>query len=292
MLADIRKYGPMSSSAAFWRLDRMSAGVREAAELASVGAGMPLSAWLTRLINDTAVAEGVSTRDTSTVIEFARKSFDSTVVVPTGESPAPGPGAPASATMLPVAAIAPANLGTRQGETVPESLLADIAKQGVRQALRVRRAAGANDRFELICGHRRWRAAQRGGLAQVPALLCNDDDGQAILASLAENLSGGDLSVIEEAQAYFRLLTQYAVEISAITQASGRERQSIVRRLRLLGLPVRLRQLIAAGSISPEHADLLLDATNPEGLADAILAERLSVETARQRLGRAKEPGA
>jgi ParB family chromosome partitioning protein len=270
----------------------MSAGAREAAELASVGAGMPLSAWLTRLINDTAVAEGVTTRETSTVIEFARKSFDSAAVAPAEESSTPGAAAPGGATMLPVAAIAPANLGTRQGETVPESLLTDIAKHGVRQALRVRRAAGASDRFELICGHRRWRAAQRGGLAQVPALLCSDDDGQAILASLAENLSQGDLSVIEEAQAYFRLLTQYAVEISAITQASGRERQSIIRRLRLLGLPVRLRQLIAAGSISPEHADLLLDATNPEGLADAILAERLSVETARQRLGRAKEPGA
>ncbi len=283
----------MTSPVAPWRLDRLSDSAREAAELAAIGAGMTLSAWLTRLINDACATEGVAPHEnapveTSTVVEFARKNPGGAAMTgSTGVLP-PAPALDGGATMLAVTALAPANLGTRTGESVPEDLLADIAKRGVRQTLLVRRAAGAGNRFELICGHRRWRAAQRGGIAQVPAKICDYNDGQALLASLSENLPHGDLSAIEEAQAYFRLLTQCAVEISTVAEASGRDRQHIVRRLRLLGLPVRLRQLIAAGSISAEHADLLLDTTNPEGLADAILAERLSVEAAQQRLGVAR----
>jgi len=276
----------MTSSVASWRLDRLSASAREAAELASIGAGVTLSAWLTRVINDACAAEGVSLRENVTVVEFARKSASAANA--TDEALPPAPLLAAGAIMLPVTALVSTNLGTRIGETVPEDLLADIAKRGVRQALLVRRAASGDNRFELICGHRRWRAAQRGGIAQVPVIIGSQDDGQALLASLAENLPRGDLSAIEEAQAYFRLLTQCNVEIAAVAQASGRERQHIIRRLRLLGLPARLRQLIASGSISAEHADLLLGASNPEGLADTILAERLSVESARQRLGNAK----
>lgn len=284
----------MTSSAAPWRLDRLPAAAREAAELASAGAGLSLAAWLTRLIHDTAAAEGVTWRDT-TVIEFARKNATATAAIPATPVLAPEePRLPRAATvpgatMLPVAAIRPVGLGTRQGEDVPEELVSDLAQRGVRQPLRVRRAADGDNRYELICGHRRWRAAQRIGLAQVPATICSDDDGQAVLASLAENLARGDLSIIEEAQAYFRLLTRCAIALEAITQASGRDRQHIIRRLRLLGLSQKLRQAIASGAISASHADLLLDASNPEGLAEAILAENLSVEGARQRLGTARK---
>jgi ParB family transcriptional regulator, chromosome partitioning protein len=282
----------MTPSAAPWRLDRLPAAAREAAELASTGAGLTLSAWLTRLIHDTAAAEGVTWRDT-TVVEFARKTASASaapVATLTAEEPRLArPAMIPGATMLPVAAIRPVGLGTRHGEEVPEEMVSDLAQRGVRQPLRVRRAAEGDNRYELICGHRRWRAAQRIGLAQVPATIGTDDDGQAVLASLAENLARGDLSIIEEAQAYFRLLTRCAIEIDAITQACGRERQHIIRRLRLLGLSQKLRQAIAAGALSPAHADLLLDATNPEGLADAIIAENLSVEGARQRMGGARK---
>jgi ParB family chromosome partitioning protein len=192
--------------------------------------------------------------------------------------------------MVPVAALMPSNLGTRQSEDLPEELLADIVKRGIRQPLRLRRAATDAGRYEIICGYRRWRVAQRLGLAQLPATICSDEDGPAVLASLVENLRQGDLSVVEEAQAYFRLLTRYAMDIAAVMTACERDRQHIVRRMRLLGLPPRLRQLIATGAISADHADLLLDAANPEGLADAIVAEHLSIETARQRLGASRKP--
>ena len=192
---------------------------------------------------------------------------------------------PPGATMLPVAAIVSANLGTRRGDDLPEPLIADIATRGVRQPIVVRRSAANPEHYEIICGHRRWRAAQRVGLAQLPAVVVTQDDPTAILSSLAENLQTGTLSVVDEAQAYLRLLTQCAVDASAVTAAVGRDRKHIVQSMRLLGLPPLVRHLIGSGMLSRDHAFLLLDAPNPEALADAILAENLTVEAARQRLG-------
>jgi ParB/RepB/Spo0J family partition protein len=285
----------MTSLAANWRLERLSANARETAEIASLGAGLSLSAWLTQVISETCAAEGVTPRSAApTIIEFTpeknRKPDTAApprpipvveaVVEPLASRQQPNN----SANMVPVAAMAPANLGTRTDNDTPEALIADIAKRGVRQSLLVRRAAGSADRFEIICGHRRWRAAQRIGLARVPATICNHDDAQAVLASLAENMELGDLSALDEAQTYLRLLTRCAVETSAITQASGRDRQHVVRAVRILGLPLPVRQLISSGRLSSEHAYLLLDAANPEALAEAITGEHLSVEAARQRL--------
>lgn len=291
----------MTSSAPVWRFDGMSASAREAAEVAALGAGLSLSAWLTSLINDTCAAEAVAPRaaeaapapalaaDSAPMPEASpdTATIDTTAIVmsATAAISTPERAAVEGATMLPVANIAPADLGTRRNDATPEALYADIAKRGVRTPLLVRRAAGTDNRYEIICGHRRWRAAQRAALAQVPAALCAHDDGQAILASLKENLQQGDLSPLDEAYAYLRLLTGCNVDSATVAQASGRDRQRIVRSLRLLGLPPRLRQMIETGSLSAAHADLLLDAPSPEMLADTIVAEQLSVDAARQRLG-------
>jgi ParB family chromosome partitioning protein len=191
--------------------------------------------------------------------------------------------------MLPIASMVVANLGTRRGDDLPETLLADIATRGVRQPVTVRRSAGNPDQYEIISGHRRWRAAQRVGLAQIPAIVVTHDDAAAILASLAENLQQGNLSVLDEAQAYLRLLTQHAVDVSAVTAAIGRDRKHVVQSMRLLGLPPLVRHLIGSGMLSREHAFVLLDAPQPEALADAILAEHLSVEAARQRIAAGAE---
>ena len=287
----------MTSPAAPWRLERLSATARETAEIASLGAGLSLSAWLAQVIGETCTAEGITTQvEAPTVIAFAPERsrepdipnsprpapmIAAAVVEPLVPRQQPNP----SANMIAIAAMAPANLGTRSDNDAPEALVTDIAKRGVRQALLVRRAANGSERFEIICGHRRWRAAQRIGLARVPATIADHDDAQAILTSLGENMSLGDLSALDEAQTYLRLLTRYAVDIVAITQASGRDRQQVVRAVRLLGLPLPVRQLISSGRLSSEHAYVLLDAANPESLAEAITGEQLSVEAARQRLG-------
>lgn len=370
----------MTAPAAQWQLDRLSTNAREAAEIASLGAGVSLSAWLTRLIGETCTAEGVAPpSEPPKILEFTReirdrvpstparapapppvpanaatphRAMEPAPVVTVQQAPAPQPAPlpplvfrpvpiptpvptamplptptplvapmsavrppaaqqppaapiaavpaaaspaaphavptnplPMGATMLPVAAIVAANLGTRRGEDVPEPLLADIATRGVRQPITVRRSASNSEHYEIICGHRRWRAAQRVGLAQIPATVVAQDDATAILASLADNLQTGNLSAVDEAQAYLRLLTQCAVDASAVTAAIGRDRKHIVQSMRLLGLPPLVRHLVGSGMLSREHAYLLLDAPNPEALADAILAENLSVEATRQRLG-------
>jgi ParB family chromosome partitioning protein len=386
----------MTAPAAQWQLDRLSTSAREAAEIASLGAGISLSAWLSRLISETCAAEGLAPpSEPPKILEFTREIRDrvpstprpsfvtppAPAAVPPSLAPSQPPSPPAveqapvppqpapqpiifrpaaiptpvpsptpvpapatgivtpfnllrpqtpppaaappapvaapvaamppmptaantqaapqaasqptsqavppGATMLPVAAIVAANLGTRRGDDIPEALLADIATRGVRQPLVVRRSAANPEHYEIICGHRRWRAAQRVGLAQLPAVVVSQDDPTAILSSLAENLQTGTLSVVDEAQAYLRLLTQCAVDASAVTAAVGRDRKHIVQSMRLLGLPPLVRHLIGSGMLSRDHAFLLLDSPNPEALADAILAENLSVEAVRQRIANA-----
>jgi ParB family transcriptional regulator, chromosome partitioning protein len=284
----------MTSPAANWRLERLSASARETAEIASLGAGLSLSAWLTRVINDACASEGVtSRRDASTVIEFTPdkirhlESSATRAIHPVAavvEPLVPRQQASPGTNMLSVAALIPAGLGARSGNDTPEALVADIAKRGVRQALLVRPMAGNPERYEIVSGHRRWRVAQRIGLARIPANICTYNDGEALLASLGENLALGDLPVLDEAQSYLRLLTRCAVDMSAITQATRRDRQHVVRAVRLLGLPQPVRQSINSGALSSEYAFLLLDAANPEALAEAIAGEQLSVEAVRQRL--------
>ena len=389
----------MTAPAALWQLDRLSTSAREAAEIASLGSGLSLSSWLTRLIGDTCSAEGVAPpSEAPKILEFTREIRERApltppraanapmaplapppapvlqvapeplptiapvppsvfypapdqapqrfiIAQPTTTAPivpvqaAPQPIAPqpqpvfaqptftlpvapqpptnftpiaaraqpvavpeapvqaqpvqmqpaqhptpAGVTMLPVSVIVAANLGTRRGEDIPEPLLADIATRGVRQPLTVRRSPTTPDQKQVICCHRRWRAAQRVGLGQVPAIIVAQDEAAAVLSSLAENMLQNNLSVLDEAQAYLRLLTHCAVDASSVTNAVGRDRKHIVQSMRLLGLPPLVRHLVGSGMLSREHALLLLDAPNPEALADAILAENLSVDATRQRM--------
>lgn len=279
----------MTPSAANWRLDNLSASARATAEIASLGAGMSLSAWLTRLIEDTCAREAAEAVPVDgTPAKGASLIAPATVPLVIEPAKAPEPvlsseAVSAGAEMLAVAAMAPAGLGTRRKEETPEPLIADIVKRGVRQPLLVRRLAANPERYEIVCGHRRWRAAQRAKLARVPAALFAEDDAQAILASLKENLALGDLSPIDEAHAYLRLLTRCACDAGTIARALGRDRRHIVRAMRFLGLPTRLQELVGAGTLSAEHADLLLDAANPDSLAEMIMGERLTPDAARER---------
>src|SRR5579862_1008334 len=144
MAAGVRSRSAMTSSPANWRLERLSAAARETAEIASLSAGLSLSAWLTKVIGETSAAEGVTPRnDAATVLEFAPEKNRSADDEPAAPRPiqtasavveplAPRQPANPGAAMLSVAAMAPANLGTRSDEATPESLVADIAKRGVR----------------------------------------------------------------------------------------------------------------------------------------------------------------
>jgi ParB family chromosome partitioning protein len=185
-----------------------------------------------------------------------------------------------------VAMLEPGTCGTRRaGNDAPvATLTASIATSGVRRPLLARRLAGPGERYEIVAGLRRWRAAERIGLTEVPTIIATLSDAEAVLASLSENLEHEDFSPVEEARAYLRLLTEFSMNAADITAASGRERQHVVRTMRLLGLPPRVRDLLEAREISAGHGLALLDAGDPEAMADAIVAGRLSIEETRHRI--------
>lgn len=192
--------------------------------------------------------------------------------------------------MLPVAALEPSGCGTRRtDDPAPPELITAIATEGLQQPLLVRRRPGRDDRYEIIAGMRRWQAAQRIGLTEVPAIVADLDDAQSVLASLNENLHRGDLPPLDEARAYLRLLTQFSLSAAEVTKTINRDRQHIVRSMRLLGLPPRVRGLIEAGKISTDHAFLLLGASDAEQLGEIVVKEWLSLEETRRRLNATTE---
>lgn len=210
--------------------------------------------------------------------------------VPPQAQPAPAPmpvNAPQSveATTIMVApsALDAGGVGTRNDESdAPETLVAAIARDGFRQPVLVRRKP--DGRYEIIAGRRRWRAAKRLGLAQIPAVVTNFADPEAVLASLTENLGEGTLSPVDEARAYLRLLTEFSLDPRDVCSAIGRDMSHVVRTLRLLGLSPRLRGFIASGRLSSSQAYALLDASDPERAADQMVSEQAGVDEALRRI--------
>jgi ParB family transcriptional regulator, chromosome partitioning protein len=207
---------------------------------------------------------------------------------PQAASYAPAQGAPAedAATLiLPPAVFDLGTVGTRHGESdAPEALVASIAREGIRQPILVRRKLGDEGRYEIIAGRRRWRAARRLGLTQIAAVVTNLGDPEAVLASLTENLSVGDLSPIDEARAYLRLMTEFSLDPRDVSAATGCDIAHIVRTLRLMGLPPKLKELVSSGRLTRNHAYALLDMPDPERAAEQMLAEQAGVDEALRRI--------
>lgn len=147
-----------------------------------------------------------------------------------------------------------------------EELAASIRTQGVIEPVIVR-ASGAN-RYELIAGERRWRAAQLAGLTEIPALVRDLDDRTVIAVALVENIQREDLSPLEEAQALARLIAEFKLTHQLAADAVGRSRAAVSNLLRLLDLPAEIRRLLDEGKLEMGHARALL--TLPEARATAL----------------------
>ncbi len=141
----------------------------------------------------------------------------------------------------------------------------------MRRPIVVRRLAGDPTTYEVIAGERRRLAAERAGQAAVPAVVVVADDAEALMLSLRENLGRADFSPLDEARAYLRLLTEYRVSPTVLARRLGRERAHLAFTLRLLGLPARVRQYLDSGQLGSADALALLDATDPEALAERLL---------------------
>ncbi|MFM8862650.1 MAG: ParB/RepB/Spo0J family partition protein [Acidimicrobiia bacterium] len=175
------------------------------------------------------------------------------------------------------------------------SLSASIRAVGVLQPILVRQTG--DESFELIAGERRWRAAKRAGLQTIPAIVRPVEDGDSLEQALVENLHREDLSPLEEAAAYQRLMEEFSMTQDQVATRVGRSRSSVANTLRLLQLPASIQRLLRDGRLTAGHARALLgtpDRSFQEALAKTVVNERLSVRDVEERVrqhGETATPG-
>ena len=158
-----------------------------------------------------------------------------------------------------------------------ESLAESIRVQGVLQPILVRSHPTSAERFQIVAGERRFRAAVQAGLTDIPAMLREMDDSDAAVVALVENLQRQDLNAIEEAEGYQRLLVDFGLTHEALGYAVSKSRSHIGNTIRLLRLPDPVLRDVRSGSLSSGHARALINAPNPEVLAAQVLKRGMSV---------------
>lgn len=161
-----------------------------------------------------------------------------------------------------------------------DELAASIREQGVLQPIVVRKSA---EGYEIVAGERRWRAAARAGLQEVPAVVREFSDSVALQVALVENIQRADLDPLEEAEAYSRLIREYDMTQEQVGQAVGKSRSAVTNALRLLKLPEPVIAMLAQGQITAGHARALMTLEDPKDqlkLAEDIVTRKSSVRDA------------
>lgn len=156
-------------------------------------------------------------------------------------------------------------------------LVESIRARGILQPLLARPHPSSPGHYQIIAGERRWRAAQAAGLHEVPVLVRNLRDAEAMAAALVENLQRQDLNAIEEAEGYRRLLEEFGMTQEALATAVGKSRSHVANTLRLLNLPATVQQEVRNGALSAGHARALLAHPEPAKAALAVIARGLNV---------------
>ncbi len=170
------------------------------------------------------------------------------------------------------------------------SLTASVAELGVLQPVLVREVG--DEKYELIAGERRWRAAKRAGLPSIPVVVRSVDEVLSLEQALVENLHRADLNPLEEAAAYQQLIEDFELTQEVVAQKVGRSRSAVANTLRLFQLPPSIQRLLAENQLAAGHAKALLgtpDRAFQEGLAKRIVAEGLSVREAEEAVRRHNE---
>jgi ParB family chromosome partitioning protein len=160
-----------------------------------------------------------------------------------------------------------------------EELTNSIREKGVMQPLLVRPSDDPNI-FELIAGERRWRAAQKAGLHDVPVIVRDVGDKEALELAIIENVQRADLNPLEEAMGYGQLIEQFDYTQQDLAQVIGKSRSHVANTLRLLRLPEDVRDMVASGTLTAGHARTLITAEDPATLARQIVSGGLSVREA------------
>ena len=199
------------------------------------------------------------------------------------------PAAPHSTDSISITQIHPGKYQPRTefDKEALQSLANSIKEKGVLQPLLVRKVANG---YELIAGERRWRASQIAGLTEVPVIIKDFNDEEALEVALVENLLRENLSAIEEAEGFQRLIDEFSHTQDALAQIIGKSRSHIANTLRLLNLPQSVQEMIKENKLTAGHARALVGLANAEELAKQIVAKDLSVRQVEELVAKQKEP--
>ncbi|MEM8696280.1 MAG: ParB/RepB/Spo0J family partition protein [Pseudomonadota bacterium] len=192
--------------------------------------------------------------------------------------------------MLPVGKIVPHPDQPRRhfDEDALGELARSIEARGMIQPIVARPQGTA---FQIVAGERRWRAAQKAQLHQVPVIVRDFDDAETLEIALVENIQREDLNAIEEAEAYKRLIDDFGHSQAALARLVHKSRSHVANLLRLLELPAAVRAMVVSGELDMGHARAIISAPDAEALARLIAAQGLSVREAEELARRAKPGG-
>jgi ParB family chromosome partitioning protein len=161
-----------------------------------------------------------------------------------------------------------------------QDLTNSIKERGIIQPIIVRKSLEDRSKYEIIAGERRWLAAQKAGLHEVPVVTIEADDLKSLEFAIVENVQRHDLNVIEEAQGYQRLIKDFTYDQEKVAKFIGKSRSHISNFLRLLTLPSEVLYLIESNKLSPGHAKILVGLENANFVAKKIIEKKLSVRQA------------
>jgi ParB family chromosome partitioning protein len=199
-----------------------------------------------------------------------------------GEEPRTGARAPRT---VPTAFLRPNRLQPRKSFAEGElnDLAASVREKGILQPILVRPVAGDPNAYEIVAGERRWRAAQLAKLHDVPVMIRELSDGEALEFAIIENVQRADLNAIEEAAGYHELLDRFGYTQEKLATEVGKSRPHVANTLRLLKLPEAVKAMVRDGRLTAGHARALVGDPDPEARAREIIAGALNVRQAEQR---------
>ena len=158
-----------------------------------------------------------------------------------------------------------------------DELAASLRERGIIQPIVVRAVRGVADGYEIVAGERRWRAAQRAGLHEVPVVVIEATDAEALQLAIIENVQRADLNPLEEAEGYRALMDEFANSQEEIARIVGKSRSYVANTLRLLKLSDTVKAYIHSGKLTAGHARMLVGEPNADALAEEIVARELNV---------------
>ena len=180
---------------------------------------------------------------------------------------------------IPIDAVEPSRVQPRRifDKNELDSLSKSVREKGILQPLLVRQHPDDSTRYELVAGERRWLAAQAAQLHEVPVVVRDIDDSDALEIAIIENIQRQDLTPLEEAEGYQRLIDEFKHTQDALAKIVGKSRSHVANMLRLLSLPDGVKTLVDGGELSAGHARALVNAPDAEAIAKEVVANGLNV---------------